>query len=103
MEQNEKVVAITATSDSVYGLTETGCLVFYDRDANAWALRCKSEVLGVDRVNALKWTPPPANAPGRYRNPSETTVIKKKVSMIDFVMIGAGLVALAGLLYFFIR
>jgi len=101
-EQNEKVIAIAATSDSVFGLTETGCLAYYDRDANAWALRCKSEVLGVDKVNALKWTPPQSSAQGRYRNPGEITVIKRKWSMQDYAMVIAGIVALAVLLYFFV-
>lgn len=105
---NEKIVQITATSGEVYGLTESGGLAHYDKNLGKFVLKTSGEIMGEDRANVLKRPncPTPSAPEGRYRSkPGEAVIVdhKKGKIMIDYVMVAAGVAALALLLYFVAR
>lgn len=104
---NEKIIQIAGTSDELYGLTESGGLVCFDRSIGKFVLKTSGEVMDEDRVNVLKRpvAPIPSAPEGRYRVPNEPVAIDpvKGKTMIDYIMVGAGLAALGFLLWFFCR
>lgn len=74
----EKVIQISCTNDTVYGITIEGHLVFFDKEANSWVIRCYGDILSVDRANVLKKPIDVYGEPVRYRDNS--TIIHEEVT-----------------------
>lgn len=103
--ENEKVIAIASASDQVYGLSQGGHLVIFDKEAGAWVVRCGADIMSVNKANVLKRPAIVYQEPmGRHR-PGGIKIIekpRKRFKMITPVNIAIGLLALGLLLYWFI-
>ncbi len=103
--ENEKIVAITSVGDQVYGLAHGGHLAIFDKEANAWVVRCGANILSVNKANILKKPVVIYQEPqGRHRVPNaEVKNPRKRFKMITPVNIVIGLLGLGLLFYWFIR
>lgn len=107
--KNEIVISITASQGEVYGLTETGKLVFFDKSAGMFVLKCPSDILTMDKANVLKKIEPnivqDSRHQGRYRTPATQPIEapSRIKTMLTPVNISIGLIGLALLLYWFVR
>lgn len=86
MNDNDKVISITATSDTLFGLTEEGKLAVYDKDASAWVQRCDASVLDATKASILKRAEP-VIAPTRYRVPEVEKEVEEKEDFVYQAML----------------
>lgn len=104
--ENEKVIAITSANDQVYGVSQGGHLVVFDREAGAWVVRCGADIMSVNKANVLKRPAVVYQEPqGRHRPPGSIEIKNpgKRFKMMTPVNIAIGLLALGLLLYWFIH
>ncbi len=98
--ENEKVIQITNTENGIFGLSTSGQLITFDKEAGSWVLRCQSKILTVDKLNTLVKAAPASEPQGRYRSEPQgagVTIPKKEghlwaIIITGAIVIGAGLV-----------
>lgn len=105
---NEKVTFITATDTEVFGLTETGKFVYFDKQAASFVLKSNGAVLSMDKANILKkieQVPGDYTHRGRYREPvvnSPKQAPSRIETMLTPVNISISLIGLGLLLWWFV-
>lgn len=101
----DRIIQIAAVGELIYGLTESGKLVFFDKAVSKFVLRSSEETITIDKANVLKkpMAVIPTEPQGRHRHEQiEKTVPKKKwwipSDLIFLFLMAVILVTLAWLL-----
>jgi hypothetical protein len=104
---NEKVVSIASCGSEIFGISETGRLVQYDKTIGKFVVRAASDILDHDTATVLKMPGVVTDNKhqGRYRiaEPVQIAAPSRIKTMLEPVNVAIGLVGLIILMYFFIR